>query len=95
MARYRCRRHAFLVSSIIKILFSYNKDTLHLSKSLETVSVSVSPTLNYWIGNSLGNDRDRGDYRGTMGTGIACFIFCIQFLLVSTTIQNEVEVIFY
>ena len=24
-----------------------------MSKSLETVSVSVSPTLNYWIGNSL------------------------------------------
>ena len=53
MARYRCRRHNCLVSSIIEILFSYNKDIWHVSKSLETVSVSVSPTLNYWIGNSL------------------------------------------
>ena len=53
MARYRCRRHNLRASSIIKILICYNKDTLHVSKSLEPVSVSVSPTLNCWIGNSL------------------------------------------
>ena len=32
-----------------------NEYTKHVSKSLETVSVSVSPTQNSCIGNSLGN----------------------------------------
>ena len=37
-----------------------------MSKSLETVSVSVSPTLNYWIGNNLayGIYNHRNDMSG-------------------------------
>ena len=54
LTRYRSRRANFLVSFALKTLFAYTKDTLCVSKSLDTVSVSRSPTQISCIGNSLG-----------------------------------------
>ena len=53
MTRYRSRRANFLVSFALKTLFAYTKDTLCVSKSLDTVLVSRSPTQISCIGNSL------------------------------------------
>ena len=53
LTRYRSRRANFWVSFALKTLFAYTKDTLCVSKSLDTVSVSRSPTQISCIGNSL------------------------------------------
>ena len=53
LCRYLCRRANFWVSTVQKTLFPYTNDTLNVSKSLDTVSVSKSPTQFFCIGNSL------------------------------------------
>ena len=53
LTRYRSRRANFLVSFALQTLFAHTKDTLCVSKSLDTVSVSRSPTQISCIGNSL------------------------------------------
>ena len=62
-SRYFCSvtesKTQFLGIEGIKDTFSQSKDTLNVSKSLDTVSVSVSATQFFCIGNSLGHNMKK------------------------------------